>query len=495
VNQQPGIYDLAVIGGGINGVGIAADAASRGLKVALIEKGDLAAATSSSSSKLIHGGLRYLETREFKLVRKALKESELLVNLAPHLVKPFPIYIPYQPHHRPWWMIRAGLFFYNHLASRPHYQSASGIRFTEDSPLVSDLSTGFRYSDAQVDDARLVVMNARQAARYGAEIFTYRQCVGLGEDNGTWRVESRGSGDGSTSVLHARVVVNATGPWVSNLIAESTPATPRHQVRLVKGGHLVIPRLYPQKQGYLLQNDDGRVVFVLPFLEDFTLIGTTEVEIDSPTDSPEVSEPETCYLIDVVNKYFRCQTSVDQVVYSYSGIRPLMDSREGSATRASRDFKLEFEDTNLPLLSVYGGKVTTYRLLALQAVERLRSWFPHMPISRSDSVVLPGGELESLEKLGRELTQVAPWLDAFTRQRWINNYGSLALELATYGNAATGAHDFGFGLTQKEVDYLVEQEWAVTAADILWRRTKLGLYFNSVQTAALSAHLAAVSLK
>ncbi len=490
MNQEPGIYDVVVVGGGINGAGIAADAAGRGLRVALCEQGDLAGATSSASTKLVHGGLRYLETYEFRLVRKALKESELLLELAPHLIQPISIHIPYMAHHRPWLLIRLGLLLYNNLAPRPSYKKARSINFDPDSPLIKELTRGFIFSDGQVDDARLVILNAMQAARDSADVFVHHQCLAMSSVNGCWELTLRNQLQGSEKVLRSRTVVNATGPWVNQFVENVVKAKPRKTVRLVKGSHIIVPSIQPPDRAFLLQNKDGRVVFVIPYKQDYSLIGTTEEEFTGDPYNAKISTQETEYLIKVVNSYFRQPISKEDITHTYAGIRPLVGEKNQSATKASRDYRLEFENTSLPLLSVYGGKVTTYRILAEQAVEKLGKYLGNISESKTSKQKLPGGNIESRDKLFDSLMSEYPWLPVEIAKRWVGSYGSISFDLlaGTKGRDDLGL-DFGYGLTQKEVDYLIREEWATSVEDILWRRTKLGLEFDKTQIARLNQYL------
>lgn len=485
------MYDLAVIGGGINGVGIAADAAGRGLRVSLFEQADLGAATSSASSKLVHGGLRYLETGEYSLVRKALKESQLLLELAPHLIEPIDIHLPYQKHLRPWWMIRAGLFLYNHLASRPSYPVARALKFSGNSPLRSDLTHGFSFSDGQVDDARLVMLNACQARQWGADIFVRHRCTRLNEESGHWSLNVYDSESGTERQVNARIVVNAGGPWVSDLFRHITGIAPRRQVKMVKGSHILVPAVYPGKQAYMLQNEDGRIVFVIPYHGQYTMIGTTEAEFEGDPADAEISQQEIDYLLEIYNSYFSRSVGPENIVHTWSGVRPLIDDRETTATKTSRDFQLLYENTSLPILSVYGGKLTTYRLLAEKAVDKLAEHFDNLPPSRTAENCLPGGDFSNRQQLNDELAQQYPWLPAEIIARWVTSYGSLAYRILTDCQEITGlGKQFGHGLTQREVDYLIEQEWALRVEDILWRRTKLGLLFDQEETQALKNYLA-----
>jgi glycerol-3-phosphate dehydrogenase len=495
-------YDLAVIGGGINGAGIAADAAGRGLRVVLFEQADLGSATSSASTKLVHGGLRYLETGEFALVRKALKESQRLLELAPHLIEPVTINLPHQSHLRPWWMIRAGLFLYNHLAQRPSYPRARALKFAADSPLREHLTRGFSFSDGQTDDARLVILNACQARNFGADILPRHRCIKLEEEGEHWTLTvnnlvSRSqhvfhARARSQQVFHARAVVNAAGPWVSGFVHDATGLDPKRQVQMVKGSHILVPSTYGGFQAYMLQNEDGRIAFVIPYQGQFTMIGTTEAEFTGDPAGVEISRQEIDYLLDIHNRYFSRSVTHDDIVYTWSGVRPLIDDRQTTATRTSRDFQLLFEDSPLPLLSVYGGKLTTYRLLAEQAVDTLAVFFDDLPASRTARDRLPGGDFTSRSQLADELMARYSWLSRQTVSRWVASYGSLAYQLlADCADISALGMEFGHGLTQREVDYLIEREWARSADDILWRRTKLGLLFDETEKNGLEHYLAA----
>ncbi|MEX0619381.1 MAG: glycerol-3-phosphate dehydrogenase [Pseudohongiellaceae bacterium] len=490
MNQTSAAYDLVVIGGGINGCGIAADAAGRGLKVLLCEKGDLASATSSASTKLIHGGLRYLEQYEFGLVRKALKERELLQAAARHVIRPMAFRIPHQPHLRPRWLIRLGLFLYDHITRTARFPDSRTIRFDDKGPLVPSIRHGFEYWDAQVDDARLVVLNAMQARDRGATVVTRTQCTGIEADDPHWQVALEDLITGDSSCVRAKAVINAGGPWVGRVVQSITGRSAKLPVRLVKGSHLVVNRIHDGDYAFLLQNDDGRVVFVIPFDERYSLIGTTEEDFSGDPGDAAISDTETDYLIGVVNHHFRHQITRSDVVWTFSGIRPLLDEEGMASTRISRDYRLEFEDCALPLLSVYGGKVTTYRLLAEAAVDTVASIFPEAGPAWTRSAVLPGGDFTDFGNLERAFNNQYPWLPDSVGKRWIGSYGTLAQRIP--GDATSLAdlgEDFGHGLYACEVNYLCDFEWARSAGDILWRRSKLGLSFSPAQAARLEAHV------
>lgn len=482
--------DLLVIGGGINGTGIAADAAGRGLSVCLCEKSDLAGATSSWSTKLIHGGLRYLENYDFLLVRKALKEREVLIEAAPHIIRPIAFQIPQLANSRPAWMIQAGLFLYDNLARRRHFKGSRKVRYDADSPLDASIRTGFEYWDAQVDDSRLVVLNALQAHRKGAEVLTRCECVAIEALDDGWKVRLFDHFRQQEVVRHCKVLVNASGPWVASLLANLTQKPAPHEIRLVKGSHIVVPRMHEGDHAFMLQHDDGRIVFVIPYLQDYSLVGTTEEEYVGDPGKATISEAESSYLLSIVNHYFKRQLQQADIVYSYSGVRPLIDEKGKNASKVSRDYEIEKIENPHPILSVYGGKVTTYRVLAEHVLEELSDYFPELGPDWTSSVALPGGDFAELTELRSGIQDKFPWLERALLERWCATYGSDTAALI--GDAASmsdlGEH-FGNGLYQREVEYLQQTEWARTADDILWRRTKLGYVFTQDQIAVLDSYL------
>ena len=486
------VHDLLIVGGGINGTGIAVDAAGRGLNVVLCEMNDLASATSSASTKLIHGGLRYLEQYEFRLVREALSEREVLLHKAPHIIWPMRFQLPHRKHLRPRWMIRAGLYLYDFLGHRVTLPRSQAITFDSQSPLVDELKNGFEYSDAWVDDARLVILNAMQARSLGAEVLTRTRCTELVMEDRLWKATLVNQLDGSYQTVYARALVNAAGPWVGSFAAELLGHTRPHTVRLVKGCHIIVPRLYQNPEAFLLQNSDGRVVFVIPYEQDYTLIGTTEEEYAGDPANAEISDWEIKYLISLVNECFRTKISRSSVLHNFCGVRPLIGSDEENASKVSRDYTLELDDKQAPALTVYGGKITTYRKLAEAAMKKLDGVFPGLAGPWTKAVPLPGGDFVSVPVLRKELQQKAPWLPGDIVERWIKLYGSLAYTIIGQAtDLADMGRDFGHGLFAREIDYLVANEWALTAEDILWRRTKLGLRFTTEETAELEAYLAA----
>ncbi|WAG80332.1 glycerol-3-phosphate dehydrogenase [Metapseudomonas furukawaii] len=486
------VYDLAVIGGGINGAGIAADAAGRGLSVFLCEKDDLAQHTSSASSKLIHGGLRYLEHHEFRLVREALAEREVLLAKAPHIIKPMRFILPHRPHLRPAWMIRAGLFLYDHLGKRERLPASRGLRFGAGSPLQAEITQGFEYSDCWVDDARLVVLNAMAARERGAHVHTRTRCVSARRSKGLWHIHLERS-DGSLLSIRARALVNAAGPWVARVIEHDLKQRAPYGIRLIQGSHIVVPRLHDGEQAYILQNEDRRIVFVIPYLERFSLIGTTDREYHGDPADVAITPEETRYLLDVVNRHFKRQLAEDDILHSYAGVRPLCDDESADPSAVTRDYTLALagHPGEAPLLSVFGGKLTTYRRLAESALQQLAPWFPLAGGAWTAKAPLPGGEgMETRSALVETLCASHGWLPTSLARRWASLYGSRTWRLLEGVRELVdlGEH-LGVGLYAREVDYLCREEWAMSAEDILWRRTKLGLFMSPGQQARLAQYL------
>ncbi|MGE7989860.1 glycerol-3-phosphate dehydrogenase [Pseudomonas sp. NPDC089554] len=485
-------YDLAVIGGGINGVGIAADAAGRGLKVFLCEKDDLAQHTSSASSKLIHGGLRYLEHYEFRLVREALAEREVLLAKAPHIVKPMRFVLPHRPHLRPAWMIRAGLFLYDHLGKRKRLGASRSLRFGPGNPLKPSITRGFEYADCAVDDARLVVLNAMAAREKGAHIQTRTRCLRAERVDGVWEVELQ-QADGSLRTIRARALVNAAGPWVASFIKNDLKLDAPYGIRLIQGSHLIVPRLYEGEHAYILQNEDQRIVFAIPYLERFTLIGTTDREYSGDPAKVAITETETDYLLKVVNAHFNQQLGRADILHTYSGVRPLCNDESDNPSAVTRDYTLALsaDAGQAPLLSVFGGKLTTYRKLAESAMDELKPYFTQMRGSWTASAPLPGGEsMTGVQALVDAVLARHDWLAPDIAKRWVLTYGSRTWRLL---DGVQGPDDLGQalggGLFTREVDYLCAEEWALGADDILWRRTKLGLFLGTDQQQALIDYL------
>lgn len=488
--------DLLVIGGGINGAGIARDAAGRGLRVVLCEKDDLAQATSSASTKLIHGGLRYLEHYEFRLVRDALREREVLMRAAPHIIWPLRFILPHHAQLRARWLIRIGLFLYDHLGGRELLPSSRGVdlhRHPAGGALKPKFRHGFEYSDCWVQDARLVALNARDAAARGADIRTRCECVALDRQTDHWRVGLKSSRTGDAATITARAVVNAAGPWVSEVIGLDTDATSTHRVRLVKGSHVVVPRLFDHDYPYIFQHGDGRVLFAIPYEHDFTLLGTTDMEIQGDPGAVHADRSEVDYICDAVSEYFEKPVVASDVIWSYSGVRPLLDDHAQAASRITRDYVLQLDDRAAPMLSVFGGKITTYRKLAEQAMDLLTAPMAITTKPWTAGVALPGGDLDApdFDAFVARCRQRYPWLEASLLADYSRNYGSdidrLLAECRTMQDLGA---DFGGGLREAEVNFLCEQEWAATAEDILWRRTKKGLRVTGEEVSRLETWLA-----
>jgi glycerol-3-phosphate dehydrogenase len=490
--------DLLVIGGGINGCGIARDVAGRGLSVMLCEQDDLAHHTSSASTKLIHGGLRYLEYREFRLVREALIERERLLGMAPHIIWPLRFVLPHEPGLRPAWMIRLGLFLYDHLGGRKRLPASTGLRLAGSgfgAPLKPTIARGFAYSDCWVEDSRLVVLNAMDAASRGARILTRTRFLSAERVDGLWqaRIEHRATGE--IEIVSARMLVNAAGPWVSRILNTDIGIDSGKSVRLIKGSHIVVPRLYDGDHAYILQNPDRRIVFTIPYEQHFTLIGTTDVPHEATPGPVTISDEETRYLCDSVNRVFTRQVAPADMVWSYSGVRPLYDDAAANASAVTRDYVLDLNGAQgeAPLLSVFGGKITTYRRLAEHALEKLAPYIANATKPWTSGAVLPGGNIPDgdVERFLVDLTLRYSFLPADLARRLVRAYGTrVDSVLGKATSLAALGEDVGGGLTAAEIEYLVTQEWAVTAEDILWRRSKLGLHVPPGTASALERYLA-----
>ncbi|MGE8561698.1 MAG: glycerol-3-phosphate dehydrogenase [Acinetobacter sp.] len=492
------VYDVVVVGGGINGVGIAVDAVGRGLSVFLCEKDDLASHTSSASSKLIHGGLRYLEYKEFRLVHEALAEREVLLAKAPHIIRPLRFIMPHQPHLRPAWLIRTGLFVYDHLGKRKKLAGSKHIAFDPaTSPLKEEMTQGFEYSDCAVDDARLVVLNAMQAHELGARIATQTRCIAAYRENGLWNVHLENA-QGSYQV-QAKALVNAAGPWVAQFIQQNLKQKSPHGLRLVQGSHIIVPKIYPGDKAFILQNDDQRIVFAIPYLDDYTLIGTTDHEYQGNLDQVKITQPEIDYLLDVYNDHFKHQLGSEDILSTYSGVRSLCDDESDNPSAITRDYTLALSDqqNEAPLLSVFGGKLTTYRKLAESAMVHLAPFFPEMKKPWTGTALLPGAEnWVSVELLMQQITQTIEDIPLQLACRWAHAYGTRVWKFIN-GVSSTDelGENFGHGLFAKEVDYLVDQEWARSSQDIVWRRSKLGFQFNTDEIQFLDQYLSKLHLK
>lgn len=476
--------DLLIIGGGANGAGIARDAAGRGLKVVLCERNDLGGATSSASSKLIHGGLRYLERYEFRLVRESLLEREVLLNLAPHIAWPMRFVLPHENSLRPVWMIRAALFLYDHLAPRRRLPRSHALDLAHEAagkPLKPGFTRGFDYADCWVDDARLVVLNAMDAAERGATILTRHECVSARPDQGLWRAVLHAR-DGAKTEVTAKVVVNAAGPWASEVLGHVLGQNGVNRLRLIKGSHIVVPAMYEGSHAYILQNPDRRIVFAIPYQGRFTLIGTTDVPFAGDPRDVRIDPDETEYLCASVNRYFRSQIQPGDVVWSYSGVRPLYNDSARTPSGITRDYVFDVtggDDGRPALLSIFGGKITTYRRLAEHAMAKLA---PHLGdragAAWTGTQPLPGGDMPDgdFDAFLAGLRGLLPDLPGDLVTRYARAYGTRCLTLLDGRRtiAELGQH-FGAGLYEAEVRYLRQCEWAETADDILWRRSKLGL--------------------
>ena len=490
-------FDLIVIGGGINGAGVARDAAGRGLSVLLVEKNDLASATSSWSSKLIHGGLRYLEQYEFRLVAEALAEREILLNIASHLVKPMRFVMPHVPTLRPRWMIRAGLFLYDHLGNRatktgrrnPQLLGSKGVRLNVPpygDGIKSEFTNGFIYSDCQVDDSRLVLTNALSAAEHGAKVMTRTECVRGKRENGAWKIELHTRTSAIT--VTATAVVNAAGPWVKGVLNDRLHQPNTDNVRLVKGSHIVVQRCYPGDHAFILQNDDRRVVFMIPYLENYTLIGTTDIPVNSAPDVPSAGPDEIQYLCAAVNRYLEKPISPNQVLWSYAGVRPLYDDGSANPSAVTRDYtlRLDADNSEAPVLSVFGGKITTYRKLAEHVLEKLSPWFPEMKPAWTAEEPLPGSEPATKSAVSeRWRTLPKRVLDAL-----ISRHGTRIAHVLQRVESVTdlGAH-FGQNLYAREINYMIDHEWAFNADDVLYRRSKVGPLMTAEQRAAVTEYV------
>ncbi|MBN8848853.1 MULTISPECIES: glycerol-3-phosphate dehydrogenase [unclassified Sphingomonas] len=488
-------FDLLIVGGGVNGAGIARDAAGRGLSVLLVEQDDLASYTSSASTKLIHGGLRYLEYGEFRLVREALIERELLWGMAPHIIWPARFVLPQTHSPRPAWMVRLGLFLYDHLGGRKKLPGTETIRLDRSAygaGLADPRGTAFVYSDCRVDDSRLVVLNARDAADRGADIRTRTRLIDARREGAGWTATIADAG--GESEVRARVLVNAAGPWVADVLARVPGARTDRGVRLVKGSHIIVPRLYEGDHAFMLQNADRRIVFTLPYEGQFTLIGTTDEPWEGAPARASIDAEETRYLLDTVNDYFAHRLGEADIVWSYAGIRPLYDDKAGSASAVTRDYVLDLDagEGRAPMLSVFGGKITTYRKLAEHAMQHLARHLPDAGPAWTAGAALPGGDMPGadfdafLARVGRERPDLPPALLCRLAQAYGTRIDALLGDAATLADLG---EDIGGGLTVREVDYLVAHEWARTAEDVLWRRSKLGLHVPADTAERLAARL------
>lgn len=494
------LLDLFIIGGGINGCGIARDGAGRGLKVMLCEQDDLARGTSSASTKLIHGGLRYLEHYEFRLVREALMEREIIWSIAPHIVWPLRFILPHHRGLRPAWLLRIGLFLYDHLGGRKALPATRTVNLMSDAagqPLKPLFSRGFEYSDCWVEDARLVALNAQDAKERGAEIRTRTKVVSARRDGDHWVIDIEDRGTGARETRRARILVNAGGPWVADVIKDVVHVNAPAGVRLVQGSHIVVPKMFTHNRCYIFQNTDGRIIFAIPYENDFTLIGTTDQDYHGDVSAVKASETEIEYLCAAASEYFKQPVLRPSVVWTYSGVRPLYDDGASKAQEATRDYVLTLDSGNgqPPLLSVFGGKITTYRRLAISAFEQLDGWLTDSQRKRNNwtgSEPLPGGDFPMQGFTAQVEKTIAAYgfLAPAHARRLVRAYGTKAGEIlgAARSLSDLGQH-FGATLYAAEADYLMRHEFARCAADIVWRRSKLGLRMSETEIAALDAYV------
>jgi len=495
------VYDIAIIGGGINGAGIARDAAGRGLSVFLCEKSDLGSGTSSASTKLIHGGLRYLEHYEFKLVRHALREREILWRIAPHIIWPLRFVLPHRKGLRPAWVLRLGLFIYDHLGGRQKLPGTKTLRLSRDpagEPLRDVSRVGFEYSDCWVQDNRLVVLNARDAEAHGADIRTHVLCTGAVRDRDFWQVMVEEVETGRRQTIHARALVNAAGPWVDQVLAKVSPGNQAAgSIRLVKGSHVVVPRLYEHDRCYIFQNADGRIVFAIPYEDDFTLIGTTDVDYEDEPENASISAGETAYLCEAASSYFKRSVTPADIVWTYSGVRPLYNDGAANAQETTRDYVLTMDAATgeAPLLSVFGGKITTYRCLAEDALRKLSVHFPQWMSNAgwTGRTPLPGGHFEAgaADRIAHDLGRQYPFLTGRAARRLVRHYGVDARKILAGARSMSDlGRSFGPDLSEAEVRFLMRYEYARSAEDVVFRRTKAGIRMRAEDISELDTWMA-----
>ncbi|CAM2893676.1 glycerol-3-phosphate dehydrogenase [Legionella steigerwaltii] len=491
------VFDVAIIGGGINGCGCAADAALRGLSVVLLEQDDLASKTSSSSTKLIHGGFRYLENYEFGMVKKAISERQRLLDLAPHLVHPQALVLPYEEHMRPAWFLRLGLFIYDHLSSKNRLPKCKTIyrknKIEYFDPLINKLDMGFLFYDAVTDDARLTIVNAIQAKNHGASIRTHSAVIHIEVVNNLWQLTIQPK-VGPSYVLHAKSVINAAGPWVKS-VEQLTQIPDRQKISLIKGSHIIVPKMYEGNHAYLLQHQDNRVIFVIPY-HGFSMIGTTDIPLTGNSDNACISDEEIHYLIDLVNVYFNSKISEKDIIYTWSGVRALLADENKEAKALSRDYAYEVHLKPAPSVTIYGGKITTYRRLAEEVINQLLQTFPQMGHSITASTPLPGSFFEQMnfEQYVHYAHKKYKWMDTDLLNRYLNTYGSrMELFLSSCNSTESLGKKYCTYLYQVEVDYLILEEWAQNCDDILKRRTKLDLIIDEAGKKELANYLSKIS--
>jgi glycerol-3-phosphate dehydrogenase len=491
-------YDLVIIGGGINGCGIARDAAGRGLAVLLVEQSDLAGATSGWSSKLIHGGLRYLEQYEFRLVREALQEREVLLRIAPHIIHPLEFILPHDDSMRPAWMVRIGMWMYDHLGGKISLPGSRGVTFPDrkySAGLKPGIKRGFFYSDARVDDARLTLLNAVSAREHGAEVLTRTRCAAGRRRGGRWEITLEDAESGARFDVAAKGIVNAAGPWVKHLLDDALKIPMAATVKLVKGSHIVVPRVHDGDHAYILQNDDRRVSFIIPYEGRFSLIGTTDVSVAGIDEAKSITDAETAYLVRAVNRFLAKPVSANDVIWSYAGVRPLYDDGSANPSDITRDYvlKVDHQDGKLPLLSIFGGKITTYRKLAEHALQELSPFYASLGEQWTEGEALPGGDFGDAADAVRAFQRRYPKLPGDFVARVFSRHGTRSGRVL---GSASSLDDlkplFGSGanlLCAREIEYSVREEWARDADDILWRRTKCGLHLAPSERDDAAAHI------
>jgi glycerol-3-phosphate dehydrogenase len=490
------VCDIFVVGGGINGCGIARDAAGRGYSVCLAEMNDLGSGTSSWSTKLIHGGLRYLEHYEFRLVREALIEREVLLNMAPHIIWPLRFVLPHHKGMRPAWLLRLGLFLYDHLGGRKILPATKVLDLRNDTaggPLKDEFTKAFEYSDCWVNDARLVVLNAMDAKAKGAEISTRTKVVSAKRTDDLWEIDLQDAHTGTKRRVSARVIVNAGGPWVDDILRTSIGENEAHNVRLVQGSHIVVRKKFEHPKAYFFQNSDERIFFAIPYEQDFTLIGTTDQDFHGDPSNVKISDEEIDYLCAGASHYFKEPVTRDDIVWTYSGVRPLYDDGASKAQEATRDYVLRTDGTAGPkVINIFGGKITTYRRLAESMLAKVEEAIGSKGAPWTKGSVLPGGEFGvfGFSDLLSKVCSNYPFLETPHSERLVRSYGLKTLEILNGARSREDlGEDFGHGLTEAEVNYLMKNEWAQTAADVVWRRSKLGIRFSPEQTARLDAFM------
>lgn len=511
------VFDIFIIGGGINGCGIARDASGRGYKVALAEMNDLASATSSSSTKLFHGGLRYLEFFEFRLVREALIEREILLRAMPHISWPMrfvlPVhkdmrfesttptsklltrFMPWLKGQRPAWLIRLGLFLYDNLGGRKILPGTKVLDLKIDpagKPLDDKFERAFEYSDCWVEDSRLVILNAQDAKMRGARILPHHKVISATQSGGQWLIETENQ-SGQHNQYKAKMIVNAGGPWVSDIVQTKLRQNRQNSIRLVRGSHIVTKKLYDHDKCYFFQGSDGRIIFTIPYEEDFTLIGTTDRDHEDASEMPICSDEEKQYLMHFANQYFASELVEDDIVWTYSGVRPLYDDGASSATAATRDYVLKLERENgAPILNIFGGKITTYRRLAESALIEIDSALSRITKQWTSEASLPGGDIElnQITNLRQELSIKLSFLDKFTVRRLVRQYGTQVRDIfGAIGSVDDLGENFGSGITGHELNWAIENEWVTCAEDFIWRRSKLGLRLTADQVAAIDKYI------